>query len=114
MKRLLCLFLLNVLYHLSSSIPTLQERAAGSCSDLNHDEMDYECLQRMWDFYHIDRSSDAWQPCDTFVSSFSTDKYPASQKCLVYRSKCSTLDNDKPCCKSVHCHLWLMGRTPAV
>ena len=53
-------------------------RGTGHCVDQNHDEMDYECLQYMWDFYHLERAADSWAACGSYLSSFSTKKYPAS------------------------------------
>ena len=58
-----------------------QERGTGNCASLSHNQMDYECLIQMWNFYHIDNSG--WEPCSTYLSSFSPKKYPASQsECL--------------------------------
>ena len=56
----------------------------GSCVDQNHDEMDYECLQYMWDFYHLERAGAGWKECDTYSSAFNTNKYPASQSEFYY------------------------------
>ncbi|KAL5271967.1 hypothetical protein ACHWQZ_G000233 [Mnemiopsis leidyi] len=110
MKTLLTVLFSVMVQCTYSSNLMIEERAQGHCADLSHNEMDYECLIHMWDFYHIGNAG--WEKCETFLSSFSTAKYPASSKCLVYRSKCADMNNDKPCCKSIHCHLWLIGAAP--